>query len=406
MTDGGRGRPVRRIVERCLAVPDLESVALQRRAQTVLIIATGLLAASVPAAVLVVWLLPDPLVNLGLVISGAAFYAVIRVLVRRGQVSVAAWWLVGYFALVPIAGALLTGQLESDPLFLLLIVVVAASVLPPAQVGIAAVIAYAELAAMYLLDTGESLDVTVMLGYIMLALLVVTAAAWVLSLAIERALSSADTARLQAERLADDLRAANTHLEIRVAERTGELQEALRREQLLSAKLGELSVRDSLTGLYNRRHLDDELIRMFAYAKRKDAPLSLAVVDLDNFKLINDLHTHLIGDEVLRIASRVLAANVRTSDALVRMGGEEFALLMPGTPAAAAVSVCERMRTELETWDWSSIRPGISVTASFGVACSQEHQTVEALLRAADELLYRAKREGKNRVACLTSGVA
>jgi diguanylate cyclase (GGDEF)-like protein len=397
---------VRRVVERCLAAPDLGSVALQRRSQTVLIIATGLLAASVPAAVLVVWLLPEPLVNLAVVISGVAVYAVIRWMVRQGRVSVAAWWLVGYFALAPMASALLVGQLAANPLFLLLIVVVAASVLPPAQVCIAALIAYAELAAMYLLDTGESLDVTVMLGYIILVLLVISAAAWVLSLAIERALTSADTDRSQAERLADDLRAANTHLEIRVAERTGELQEALRREQLLSAKLGELSVRDSLTGLYNRRHLDDELLRMFAYAKRKDAPFSVAVIDLDNFKLINDVHTHLIGDEVLRIVARVLAANVRTSDALVRMGGEEFALLMPGTTATAAVSVCERMRAELESWDWSSLRPDISVTASFGVACSGEQPTAADLLRCADELLYRAKREGKNRVVCLTSDVA
>ncbi|HVQ88183.1 MAG TPA: GGDEF domain-containing protein [Actinomycetes bacterium] len=403
---GSDALTARRVVDRLLAVPELGSVALQRRAQTILIIATGMIAIAIPTAVLVAWLLPQPWVNVFLVACGFAFYALVRWLVRTARVSIAAWVLVGYFAAVPIAGALMVGRIESSPLFLVLIVVVAASVLPPKQVVFAAVIAFAELGVMFSLDNDNaSIDATALLGYIAVLLLVVAAASTVLSLAIDRALTSADLARRQAERLADDLRAANAHLETRVVERTVELQEALRREQLLSAKLGELSVRDSLTGLHNRRHLDDELLRMFAYANRRDAAMSVAVVDLDNFKLINDVHTHLVGDEVLRVAARVLAANIRTSDVLVRMGGEEFALLMPGTGEDAATLVCERMRTELERWDWSSIRPDVSVTASFGVACSLGHATAADLLRAADVLLYRAKREGKNRVVCASSEV-
>ncbi|MEO8330134.1 MAG: GGDEF domain-containing protein [Candidatus Nanopelagicales bacterium] len=406
MAVGGQIGPVRGAVERLLSVPDLGSVALQRRAHTVLIIATGLLTAAFPAAFLVVWLLPDPVVNVGLIFAGFGVYALIRWFVRQGRVSAAAWTLVGYFAVLPIVGALLMGRLEASPLFVIAIAVVAASVLPPVQVGLAAAIAYAELAFMYLLDNDNgSIDVTVLLGYIGVVLLVVGAAACVLSLAIDRALKAADSARSRAEQLADDLLAANSHLERRVAERTKEMEDALLREQRLSATLGELSVRDSLTGLHNRRHLDDELIGMFARANRRESSMSIAVVDLDNFKSINDVYTHLVGDEVLRVAAGVMAANIRTSDVLVRMGGEEFAILMPGTSSDAAASVCERMREELQAWEWDSLGSELAVTASFGVTCSVGYQSAADLLRAADELLYRAKREGKNRVVCATTEV-
>jgi diguanylate cyclase (GGDEF)-like protein len=145
---------------------------------------------------------------------------------------------------------------------------------------------------------------------------------------------------------------------------------------------------------------------MFAYAQRTGQPLSVAVIDLDNFKLINDSHTHLVGDEVLRRTAKVLAASIRGSDVLVRMGGEEFALLMPGTDEESAYRVCERMRGALEETDWYALRPQLQVTASVGIACSTSFATAAELIRAADELLYRAKRMGKNRVVVRSSDVA
>ncbi|MDH4159518.1 MAG: GGDEF domain-containing protein, partial [Actinomycetota bacterium] len=210
--------------------------------------------------------------------------------------------------------------------------------------------------------------------------------------------AAADDARLEATLLADELRGANASLEERVQRRTDELSAALQRERRLSNALAELTVHDPLTGLYNRRHLDDELIRLFAYALRSGDPLSAAVIDLDDFKSVNDHYSHVTGDDVLRAAASVLAANTRTSDVLVRMGGEEFALLMPGTTTSDAVKVCERMRVDLACHDWEVLHPGLRVTASFGVATSTGLETGAALLRTADERMFDAKRQGKNRV--------
>ena len=145
---------------------------------------------------------------------------------------------------------------------------------------------------------------------------------------------------------------------------------------------------------------------MFAAARRSGDPFSVAVIDLDDFKAVNDAHTHLVGDDVLRGAAKALLANVRASDVLIRMGGEEFALLMPGTSSDAAVAVCDRMRSELALHDWSTIRPGLVVTASIGVGSSVGQPTAADLLRSADILLYQAKREGKNRVVTQSPGTA
>lgn len=406
MGSGNQTTRLGAFAERTVAVPEFESVALRRRAQMVILLATGLVIAAVPTLVLVVWLLPHPVVNAALVVAGFACYACIRWLISRRQVSPAAWLLVAYFTLVPIVGSLASGGVESGPFFVPLIVVVAASVLPPRQVAVAALLAFADLAAMYGIATDLQLTVDEVLLYTSTAMVVIAAAAVLLSLALKRALDSADIQRRSAQRLAEDLKEANSDLEIRVTARTSQLQEALRREQLLSAKLGELSVRDSLTGLHNRRHLDEEMLRLFAYAQRTGQPLSVAVIDLDNFKHINDSHTHLVGDEVLRRTAKVLVASIRGSDVLVRMGGEEFALLMPGTDEDAAFRVCERMRLALEETDWCALRPQLRVTASVGVACSLSFTTAAELIRAADELLYRAKRRGKNRVVVRSSGVA
>jgi diguanylate cyclase (GGDEF)-like protein len=139
---------------------------------------------------------------------------------------------------------------------------------------------------------------------------------------------------------------------------------------------------------------------------RSGSPLSVALIDLDDFKPINDRHTHMVGDQVLRRAAEIMAASIRGSDELVRMGGEEFVLLMPGTSPAEAVTVCERMRVALEDFDWEQIAPGVVVTASFGVATNGEVREVPELVRAADEQLLKAKRTGKNRVMCANAEVA
>lgn len=152
--------------------------------------------------------------------------------------------------------------------------------------------------------------------------------------------------------------------------------------------------------------MDETIDRMFRYAIRSGHPLSVAIVDLDDFKRITDRHTHLVGDQVLRQAATVLAGAIRDSDELVRMGGEEFALLMPGMASEEAVTVCDRRRCTLAQNDWNAIVNGITVTASFGIATTGTAREVSELVRSADEQLFKAKRSGKNRVLCSTAKVA
>jgi len=155
---------------------------------------------------------------------------------------------------------------------------------------------------------------------------------------------------------------------------------------------------DGLTGLANRRASADALHAEVARADRLETPLSVALADLDGFKDVNDEHGHLVGDEVLKAFAEVLRKTLRESDVAGRWGGEEFLLLLPGADEEGAAQLAERVRVEL------AIRripgaPDLRVTASFGVAEYAPESDAEQLLAAADAALYRAKGEGKNRVA-------
>ena len=168
--------------------------------------------------------------------------------------------------------------------------------------------------------------------------------------------------------------------------------------------LERLANTDALTGLANRRYFMEALAREIERSERYSRPLSLVLLDLDYFKKVNDTHGHPVGDVVLRAASDVLRSVRRDVDRAARLGGEEFALLLPETEAPGAAAVAERVRVRLEVTSHPS--PGgepFTVTASFGVASlGPGVATGEALLQAADEALYRAKRGGRNRV--VTSG--
>ncbi len=388
------------LAERVLGLSQFESLAQQRRVQSVAIISSGLALIALPTALLVAYLLPDPVANVLLVVAGLALYVVILALLRRRLVSLAAWILVGYFAVAPLLGSVINHDVQASPLFLPLAVVVAACVLPPRQVVVVAIVAFAEIAAMTKIDGPESILVSDMLTYAAVAMLVTSAAAVVLSLAIARALRAADQSRDQAQRLADDLSRSNAELEARVVDRTRELKQALQREQKLSAQLGELTVRDPLTGLHNRRYLDEELPRLLSFTGRHEEPLSVAAIDLDNFKSINDDFSHIMGDEVLQTTARLMSAHTRVSDVLARVGGEEFVLVMPGATEEDALAVCERMREAIQMFSWAELDEALVVTGSFGVTTTRGAASAGTVLRAADALLYRAKREGKNIVRC------
>jgi diguanylate cyclase (GGDEF)-like protein len=154
--------------------------------------------------------------------------------------------------------------------------------------------------------------------------------------------------------------------------------------------------RDWLTGLHNRRYLARELERLGG--DRRAHPVSLAVLDLDHFKSVNDRYGHGVGDQVLVRVAALLNDVLRRSDVVVRSGGEEFVVLMPATRPAAAVACCERIRAAIGAEPWGEIAPGLRMSASAGVATAGQPGDLGALAELADERLYAAKRGGRDRV--------
>lgn len=222
------------------------------------------------------------------------------------------------------------------------------------------------------------------------------------ALQLEKAESEAKSARQEAEALRrhqGELHATNRALadaNRALANADAEKEALLDQLRAQTRRLADMANRDSLTGVYNRRFLDRILVEMMT--QRDGAPISVAVIDLDNFKSINDRFSHETGDFVLRMAARLLRDSARAGDVLARFGGEEFVLVLPGLSAVAAVSACERLRLALASYPWHDLHPDLIVTASIGVADTKDADTPARLLAAADERLYRAKTAGKDRV--------
>ncbi len=155
---------------------------------------------------------------------------------------------------------------------------------------------------------------------------------------------------------------------------------------------------DGLTGLANRRAFDEQLAFEFSRAQRTGQPLCLVMLDIDHFKTINDRWSHQAGDLVLQQLAQLLRQQVRDIDRIARWGGEEFALLLPQTDLTHAVEICQRIRLAIAALDFSADVPGLQVTASFGVAQHDEVGSYDKLLSRADQLLYQAKAQGRDRV--------
>ena len=159
-----------------------------------------------------------------------------------------------------------------------------------------------------------------------------------------------------------------------------------------------LAMEDALTGLANRRQLDERLASMLRDARAKGAPITVALADVDHFKGINDRFSHAVGDEVLRCVGEILRAHCRAGDVAGRYGGEEFVLVFRGLDMHAASEACERVRRAVEGWDWKSIHPHLRVTLSMGLASSRSFDEPQGLLDAADHWLREAKNHGRNQV--------
>ena len=177
------------------------------------------------------------------------------------------------------------------------------------------------------------------------------------------------------------------------------LQDSLSENMALQSLMQEKAIRDALTGLYNRRYLDEMLERELARAKREGYPLSVAMLDLDHFKVVNDTYGHLAGDEVLKNLARYLQASAREGDISCRFGGEEFVMVLPGLTVADACRRLEQWRADFAGMVTRHGTLDIRVTMSIGLAVFPDHAaSVEGLLQCADKALYRAKNAGRNRL--------
>jgi len=162
----------------------------------------------------------------------------------------------------------------------------------------------------------------------------------------------------------------------------------------------ELAVTDALTGLYNRRYLETQLNHLFEHSVNRGKPLAVLTLDVDYFKPVNDTHGHDVGDRVLQELSARIKANIRNVDMACRTGGEEFVVVLPATDLEVALKVAERMRKSVagKPFHAGAVAP-LNITISVGVAALEGiSDKVEDILKRADQALYRAKREGRNRV--------
>lgn len=160
-------------------------------------------------------------------------------------------------------------------------------------------------------------------------------------------------------------------------------------------ELMRLSITDPLTGIYNKGKFNDELKRHVLCSKRYDTPLSLVIIDFDNFKKINDVVGHLVGDKIIIEFANLIQKNIRESDIFARWGGEEFVLILPNMDIVHSLEMGERLREKVENFEF---KEAVKLTCSFGIAELSSDDDIESLLQKADKMLYVAKSAGKNTV--------
>ncbi len=202
------------------------------------------------------------------------------------------------------------------------------------------------------------------------------------------------SAMLRKEKTRDEL----YYLKRSILTMAQELEALISQLEAEKEKLEELAYTDTLTGLKNRRFFLEEAKRVIAEAERYGEPVSLMMLDIDFFKRINDEYGHDVGDEVLKKLAEVIRNNIRSSDIAARFGGEEFIILLPRTPADKAVIVAERIRQAFKRTKVLVDGKEVGTTVSIGIAEFKKGESIEELIKRADEALYEAKNTGKDKV--------
>jgi len=354
------------------------------------------------------WLVPGGRISALVALVGAGAFGIVYVLNRRGHRRGAAGSLAVIALVIPLFEPATTANLSTNGLFVGIATVVAALVLEHRRQWLVLAAGGVSLAVMIAVTSPESTPPVTRQGSLVSAaalLALVLLIVYALLRTFNEMSHRAAAAQREAAHRAAALQALNSELSTAIEQRSAALSEAIGARQALAVKLQESVVRDPLTGLLNRRYLDENITRFLARGA------SVAILDVDAFKAINDRLSYRIGDEVLTQIAELLAVNVREGDLVVRYGGEEFALLMPATGAADALVTVEELRAAVGNHDWSGIRPGLQVTISAGVFSpgvtgpwsAPDFATAQRMLGRADDALHRAKDHGRNRSEQLTS---
>jgi diguanylate cyclase (GGDEF)-like protein len=183
-----------------------------------------------------------------------------------------------------------------------------------------------------------------------------------------------------------------------IGELMANTQGALKKLHSMLHNMHELSIRDELTGLYNRRFFSEQADQLMIRASRYEEPLTLIFIDIDNFKSVNDKFSHQVGDHALRQIANIMSDTARGSDLTARLGGDEFVIVFPNTPLTKARQLCERLKQNLDKHDWAALLPGLPVTVSIGMAEAAENDSLEKLMDRADQNMHKAKASGRNQI--------
>ena len=194
------------------------------------------------------------------------------------------------------------------------------------------------------------------------------------------------------------LTAAYNEVSVSLQQTYGELQQSHARIEEQARVLHDLSIRDPLTCLFNRRYFDEQATNTLRQAIRQERSLTLMIGDIDHFKKINDQISHATGDEVLKQVSAILRKNTRSTDLVARYGGEEFVIAFFDSSLEQAAQFCEKIRGLIEQHPWQEIHPDLRVTISMGLSSDISLKDIEKMLAKADEQLYVAKNQGRNRI--------